>query len=434
LKKGYRMKTVYRFHWRSVFYVFGVLFSMAADATPVAVDAVEAEGIDPDRLRRLDTLVDTYITERRVPGMTVLISRNGKIVYEANQGVMGLDNPAPIAADTIYRIYSMTKAVTAVAALILYEEGRFHLYDPVAKYLPEFADMQIWQDGQLQPAQRPITMHQLFTHTAGLSYGFRGDHPLRSSFDALALEKSPNLAEFTRRLAKLPLVFEPGTAWGYSYASEVLGAVVAKLSGQSLEAFLQARLFKPLNMRDTSFELVKNAQSRLASSHIWHDAQAGMTPTPAAPQNPGYRLKPYDSGGMGLFSTARDYLNFLEMLRAEGRFGEQQILSPKTVKFMTKDHLPRRITDANIGPDHDPVLGLGGGHGLGIGVYIDPVRRGVLSSVGENNWGGVSGTVYWLDTTEELVVVAMVQLFNSPWRLRDDLSVGIYQALSKVYE
>jgi len=187
-------------------------------------------------------------------------------------------------------------------------------------------------------------------------------------------------------------------------------------------------------MRDTSFELVKKAQSRLASSHIWHDAQAGMTLTLAAPQNPGYRLKPYDSGGMGLFSTARDYLNFLEMLRAEGRFGEQQILSPKTVKFMTKDHLPRRITDANIGPDHDPVLGLGGGHGLGIGVYIDPVRRGVLSSVGENNWGGVSGTVYWLDTTEELVVVAMVQLFNSPWRLRDDLSVGIYQALSKVYE
>jgi len=412
----------------------GLVLAFQVGAAELDWSTPEAEGIDPERLARVNQLVERYVDEERVVGMLTLISRNGKLVQSSLKGNMGADNNQPLRHDSLFRIFSMTKAITAVAALILYEEGLFHLDDPVEKFLPDFKDMTVYEDGERRPATIKITMHHLFTHMSGLSYGYRGDHPLAVEQQNLKLDQSETIDEFIKRLAQLPLAYEPGSSWGYSYATDVLGAVVEKLSGQRLGDFMAERIFVPLDMKDTSFSVGEDKLSRLTSLHAWNGQEKKLVLAAGIPFKPGYRVTPFDAGGGGLISTARDYMRFLEMLRSLGKFNELQILSPKTIKFMTKDHLPRRITDANIGPDHDRNLGIGGGHGLGIGVYIDPIRRGVLSSKGELDWGGAAGTVYWWDPEEDLIVIGMIQLFQSPWRFRDDLSVAIYQSLSESYE
>ena len=392
------------------------------------------EGIDVSRLDRVTALVDAYVEDKKVPGMTVMVSRNGRLIESVTRGARGLDNPEMLKPDDLFRIYSMTKAVTAVAALVLYEAGEFHLDDPVARYLPEFKEMGVFDGHAIRPAIGEMTVRHLFTHMSGLSYGFRGEHPLSAMQQQLKLDQSADLTEFTQRLAQLPLRFEPGTEWGYSYASDVLGALIERISGQTLQAFMKSQVFDPLNMKDTSFSVAPDQAHRLTSMQAYNPESSELVVAHGLPFAGPQRVMQFDSGGVGLFSTAQDYLNFLEMLRAKGRFLDRQILSPKTVALMTRDHLPRAISDANIGPDHNPTLGLGAGHGLGIGVYIDPVRRGVLSSAGEIDWGGASGTVYWMDPVEQIIAVGLIQLFRSPHRFRDDLSVAIYQALSESYE
>jgi CubicO group peptidase (beta-lactamase class C family) len=392
------------------------------------------EGIDVSRLDRVTALVDAYVEDKKVPGMTVMVSRNGRVIASVTRGARGLDNPEMLKPDDLFRIYSMTKAVTAVAALVLYEAGEFHLDDPVARYLPEFKEMGVFDGHAIRPAINEMMVRHLFTHMSGLSYGFRGEHPLSAMQQQLKLDQSADLTEFTQRLAQLPLRFEPGTEWGYSYASDVLGALIERISGQTLQAFMKSQVFEPLNMKDTSFSVAPDQAHRLTSMQAYNAESSELVVTYGPPFALPQRVTKFDSGGAGLFSTAQDYLNFLEMLRANGRFLDRQILSPKTVALMTRDHLPRAISDANIGPDHNPTLGLGAGHGLGIGVYIDPIRRGVLSSAGEIDWGGASGTVYWMDPVEQIIAVGLIQLFRSPHRFRDDLSVAIYQALSESYE
>lgn len=392
------------------------------------------EGIDVSRLDRVTALVDAYVEDKKVPGMTVMVSRNGRVIASVTRGARGLDNPEMLKPDDLFRIYSMTKAVTAVAALVLYEAGEFHLDDPVARYLPEFKEMGVFDGHAIRPAISGMTVRHLFTHMSGLSYGSRGEHPLSAMQQQLKLDQSADLTEFTQRLAQLPLRFEPGTEWGYSYASDVLGALIERISGQTLQAFMKSQVFDPLNMKDTSFSVAPDQAHRLTSMQAYNPESSELVVAHGLPFAGPQRVMQFDSGGVGLFSTAQDYLNFLEMLRAKGRFLDRQILSPKTVALMTRDHLPRAISDANIGPDHNPTLGLGAGHGLGIGVYIDPVRRGVLSSAGEIDWGGASGTVYWMDPVEQIIAVGLIQLFRSPHRFRDDLSVAIYQALSESYE
>jgi CubicO group peptidase (beta-lactamase class C family) len=375
-------------------------------AAATEVTLPEELGISAERLKRVEQVTDSYVTKGRVTGIVTMITRHGRLVHASAKGQMGLDNEAPMALDTLFSIYSMTKAVTAVAALILYEEGHFHLDDPVSKFLPAFSDMQVEENGELRPVRSPMTMHHLFTHMSGLGYVYG---------NGVNMFEMPDTDTFVETLAARPLKFEPGEGWGYSYATDVLGIVVEKISGQPLGEFMKARLFEPLGMQDTFFEVPADQLHRLASSHNWNKEGGTIELLAGQPFKAGYRVMPIDSGGLGLFSTVGDYLRFLEMLRQGGKVGAGWILSPKTIKYMSQDHLPKSITDANIGPDHDRTLGLGGGHGLGIGVYIDPVRRGVLSSKGELDWGGATGTV-------------------QPWRLRDDLSVAIYQSLTTSLE
>ena len=412
-----------------------VLFLVLLSLPSLAEELVSAEtvGVSAERLQRVDALSQRYVGEGRVAGMVTLVSRHGKRVQARAEGALGLDNPLPMQMDTLFRIYSMTKAVTAVAALMLYEEGRFHLDDPVEQFLPRLAGLQVEDEGGLRAATTPMTMHHLFTHMAGFSYGY-GDAAHTAQIRALDLAGSPDTATYIERLSKLPLKHDPGLGWAYGFSTDVLGAVVEALSGQRLGVFMAERIFTPLGMTDTFFEVPADKLHRLASNHLWNKEASAMVVVSGLPFAPGYRVSKFDAGGAGLISTAGDYLKFLEMLRRGGAVGDRWLLSPKLLKYMAQDHLPKSITDANIGQDHDRSLGLGGGHGLGIGVYIDPVRRGVLSSKGELDWGGAAGTVYWLDPLEDIIVIGMTQLFASPWRLRDDLSVATYQSLTVTLE
>lgn len=415
-----------------IFCLFLLSRLVSADELP-RVDP-ERAGFSAERIQRVHDVVRSYVDDGRVTGVVTLVSRDGAIVHESAYGTMGLDNDKAMAQDSLFRILSMTKAVTAVAALVLYEEGHFQLYDPVSKYLPAFSDMMIYSDGELVPAERDITIHHLFTHMSGLSYGYPEDHPVNELVEAENPYGAASLIEFAERVAALPLLFEPGTDWEYSYSTDVLGAVVEKISGQSLGDFFRDRIFKPLDMKDTGYVVPAGKLERLATSHTWNPEAGRMEITSGVPFEAPYRQVPVDSGGAGLISTARDYLRFLEMLRQGGSLDGVRILGPKTVRFMTMDHLPQQLTQNNVWPNADLMLGLGGSHALGVGIYADPVRRGVLSSPGELEWGGAAGTLYWWDPVEDIVVVSMIQLFRSPWqlRLRDDLSVAIYQALTDV--
>lgn len=417
-------------------FIFCALFTLTTTAGELPRTKPRAAGFDPDRFERVREVVQGAVAGGTASGVVALVSRNGRIILDETTGTMGLDNDAPMRRDTLFRVYSMTKAVTAVAALMLYEEGHFQLYDPVSRYLPEYAEMQIFEDGELRPATRPMTIQHLFTHTSGLSYGLPPTHPVFETIEMPDLQGAKNLATFSERLAELPLLFEPGTDWEYSFATDILGALVEKLSGQSLGDFFRSRIFEPLDMPDTTFAVPAGKTSRLATLHVWDAEKGEMVVRDGPPFEVPYRVSPLDAGGGGLFSTARDYMRFLEMLRAGGTLDGNRLLGPKTVSFMMKDHLPRAITEANVGPDADLMLGLGASHALGIGIYADPVVRGVLSSPGELEWGGAAGTIYWWDPVEDIVVVIMRQLQRSPdsLRLRDDMSVALYQALLDVRE
>ncbi len=406
-----------------------------AFASPLELVKPEKLGISSQRLARVNQVAQRYVNQHRVTGIVTLISRRGQPVQSSVLGQMGLDNRAPMQLDTLFRIFSMTKAMTAVGALILYEQGEFHLDDPVEKFIPELKQMNVFEEASLVKARTAMTMHQLFTHMSGLSYGYPRDHPVAELVEWADPRISDSSAEFIDKLARLPLRSHPGDAWNYSFSSDVLGVVIERITGLALADFLQINLFGPLGMVDTGFAVPPHKLHRLASSHRWDQVnQVIRLIEEHHDGDQAYRVNGFDSGGSGLISTAPDYHRFLDMLRNGGRYGDGQIVSPKLIKYMGQDHLPTSITEANIGPNHDRSLGLGGGHGLGIGVYIDPVRRGVLSSKGELDWGGVAGTIFWLDPQEDIIVVSMIQLFASPWRLRDDLSVALYQALTDVYE
>ena len=391
----------------------------------------EEVGVSSDRLEFVDSLITNTLDTHGIPGMSVIISRHGKVFYTNASGSLGLNRAGPLKIDSIHRMYSMTKAVTAVAALILYEEGAFHLHDPVAKHLPEFKDQKVLVDGELMELRQAMTVHHLFTHTSGLGYGYHYSEV--EGYADLGLDQAKTSDEFVKKLSQLPLLSEPGSAWRYSYSSDVLGILVERLSGQSLGEFMSERIFSPLGMADTFFSLPADKHERLVSNYFWKDGS--LQPASEPPFATGYRTTAFDAGGAGLLSTAPDYLKFLEMLRQGGSVDGVRILGPKTIGFMLIDHLPEHMTKNNVGPDHNPTLGLGAGHGLGIGIYIDPVRRGVLSSPGEVDWGGVAGTIYWYDPMEDIIVVGMSQTFHPrPYNFRDDLAVALYQALTITYE
>ena len=399
------------------------------------VDIVEPEtvGFSTDRLGKVTEFVDREIADGNLVGTVTLVARHGRIVHFEAAGRYGLEDDRPMDTDALFRIFSMTKPITTVAAMILYEEGAFHLGDPVAKYIPELADMQLLIDGEPVPLQSQMTIEQLMTHTAGLTNGWHIEHPVERAYRDAALRQSADLTVFIEKLATLPLRFEPGTRYHYSVAADVLGALVERLSGQTLEQFFQTRIFDPLEMYDTFFNVPNDKTPRIAGGHLWNAEQQAMAPLPAGLLPPPSGVTLF-SGGGGLISTAHDYWRFCEMLRRGGSLDGVRILGPKTVQAMTMARLTPEVRDNGATEYPASHLYPGQSFGLGAGVITDPAQAGVSSSKGEYSWGGIANTKFWIDPEEELVVVFMAQVLGTPHsdRHRFDLKVATYQALMEL--
>ncbi len=426
--------------------------SLASDTQNLPAAKAEKVGMSSKRLERITALGDKYIENNQVAGMVNLVMRNGKVVHFKAHGEKGASDDRPMQKDDLFRIYSMTKPITAVAAMQLYEQGKFQLSDPVTKFVPELNDVKVLNaNGQLEDQKTPMTMHQLLTHTTGLSYGFAPQKDLvDQAYFAADIWAAKDLDEFAQRVARLPLKFQPGSRYHYSIAVDITGLIVQRLSGQPFDIYLRENVFKPLGMRDTFFEVPDNKRARFVPNHLIDPQTRNLVDVSEINANHplavffknrknvamvDYESVSLFSGGGGLVSTAMDFARFAEAMRRGGMLGTKRILSPKTVTYMVQNHLHPSMQMGGIG-DRPSIDGdsSGIGFGLGFGIVTKPTYAGVIGSAGEFNWGGAAGTVFWVDPVEEIVVVSMIQLMSSPWPLRAELKAATYQAITESYE
>lgn len=394
-------------------------------------------GFGIDRLARLDACLRDAIAARQLPGAVALIARRGRIAHAVTLGALGPQGDAPMRTDAVFRIFSMTKPFASVAALMLMEEGRLQLSDPVATYLPEFGTPPVSEGAaaggfRLVPARRPITLHDLLTHSSGLTYGERSTNlPVREAHARLGLDVSPRAltpAEFVSRLARAPLVHQPGAVWEYGLSTDLLGAVVERVSGRTLGAFLDARLFAPLGMSDTAFHAGEAQQARLAQPFPLDPLTGEALRAPAQTYDATVAPRMH-SGGAGALSTAADYCRFAQMLLQGGTLDGVRLLSPATVRLMTTDHLGTRV--ATPLPPGEAAMGSPGyGFGLGVAVRLADGLATVPGSQGDYFWSGTAGTTFWVDPRQELVVVFMAQAPGAiRLRLRRMMRQLVYAAL-----
>ena len=392
--------------------------------------APENVGFSSARLRRLDALMQRYVDERWLPGVLTVVSRHGKVAYCECAGLMDIESQKPVQVDTIFRIYSMTKPITSVAVMMLYEEGCLQLNEPVAKYIPAFGDLKVFvSDNERADCARPMTIRHLLTHTSGLTYDFLGDSPVDQMCKEAELHRrDASLQEMIDKLARLPLVHQPGSAWRYSMATDVLGYLVQGVSGMPFDEFLRERILQPLGMVDTDFYAPEAKLDRLATLY-------GSNLQVVDPARGGeYARRPrLSSGGGGLVSTAPDYLRFCQMMLNGGALDGVRILGRKTVELMTMNHLSPELMPIRF-PD-GPVEGVG--FGLGFSVVTDVAATQVAHSVGSYGWGGAASTLCWIDPVEDMIVIMMTQLMTisedeTPPPRRDfgqDMRAVVYQAL-----
>jgi CubicO group peptidase (beta-lactamase class C family) len=404
----------------------------------VEVEAGEV-GFDEGRLARIDRHFARYVDDGRLPGWLVLVSRGGRIVHLSTYGQRDIEAGAPVELDSLFRLYSMTKPITSVAAMMLYEEGAFELKDPVSRFIPSFEDVRVYRSGSAlnpatEPAVEPVRVWHLLTHTAGLTYGFHHATPVDAMYRAAGFEwGSPpgtDLAGCCDVWASLPLLFQPGAEWNYSVATDVLGRIVEVASGRSLDDFLAERIFRPLGMADTAFHVTAAEVERLAALYIPEPGTRRALRMDAMGQA---ALSPpaFLSGGGGLVSTAADYHRFTQMLLGRGALDGVRLLGTRTVRYMTRNHLPG---DADLETFGRPLFAEtsfdGVGFGLGFSVVDDPAKNKVLSSKGEYAWGGAASTAFWVDPAEEVTALFLTQLLpSSTHPIRPQLKQLVYQAL-----
>lgn len=403
----------------------------------LAVETDPAElGFDAQRLARLDRRMNRYVDEGLLPGVLTVVTRRGRIAHIGRYGHRDVEAGLPVETDTRWRLYSMTKPVTALAALMLFEEGAFELTDPIDRWLPEFRDMRVYAKGSsvqpvTEPATEPIRVWHLLTHTAGLTYGFHHAHPVDAMYRTAGFEWSmpagKNLADCVEIWAGLPLVFQPGTEWNYSISLDVLGRLIEVVSGQELDEFFAQRIFAPLGMTATGF--VADDPDRLAALYV----PAVGTLKATRSQAGGAALQRPDclQGGAGLVGTAADYHRFTQLLLRGGELDGTRLLSPRTVALMMSNHLPG---DADLEEFGRPLFAEMpfDGHGFGFGgaVLRDPVKAKTLASKGEYAWGGAASTTFFVDPAEELTVLFFTQLMPSNTHpLREQLRQLVYQSL-----
>lgn len=393
----------------------------------LSLSNAEVLGFDSQRLERIAPHMQGYIDSGKLAGTLTFIAKDGKVAYLKAQGMRDKENGIPMTEDTIFRIYSMTKPITAVAALTLWEQGKFNMQEPISKYLPEFANMHVYVSGEgenmvTKPASKQIKIKDLFMHIAGLSYGFNP-----TPLDALYREKLYSLRDadadtFIKALAGLPLAHEPGAKWTYGFSTDVVGRLVEVISGMSLGDYMQKHIFAPLDMQDTGFYVRKENHSRF--SEVYTANEQGQTILTTEEPLGDYLTDPkVHSGGGGLTSTLEDYFKFAQMLLNKGELNGVRILSRKTVEYMSSDQLAphQKPFDANV---------PGEGFGLAMSVTTDPALMDFLSSKGNYGWGGMASTYFRIDPQENLIMIAMTQFIPMGFHpYHDDFRNLVYQAL-----
>ncbi|MGK5441986.1 serine hydrolase domain-containing protein [Micromonospora sp. URMC 105] len=396
-------------------------------------------GFDPARLARIDDHFGRYVDDGRLAGWQIVVTRRGEVAHSSTYGLRDTEAGTPVERDTLWRIYSMTKPITSVAAMMLWEEGHFELNDPISRWLPEFADVRVFDKGSALkpytvPAIEPIRVWHLLTHTSGLTYGFAQTSVVDALYRAagydLGVPRGLDLAGASAGMARLPLMFQPGTGWNYGVSTDVLGRLVEVVSGQSLDAFFAERILTPLGMTDTRWWVDEPDAKRLAALYTPHP---GTGQAIRADRFGAAALHRPDclSGGGGLVSTAADYHLFTQMLLRGGELGSVRLLAPRTVRYMTRNHLPGGGDLASFEPEGFAETVLDGiGFGLGFAVVQDPVPARVPSSVGEYYWGGLASTAFWVDPVEEITALLFTQLMpSSTYPLRSQLRQLVYSAL-----
>jgi CubicO group peptidase (beta-lactamase class C family) len=405
------------------------LFSaQPALAEPLVSAAPASVGFSADRLERLTATLQAEIGKGTIPGAVLLIVRNGKAAYFEALGALDPEKKTPMSKDAIFRIYSMSKPITTTVAMMLVEQGRLALPDPVAKYLPEFKDAKVGEEKpdktlDLVAARRAMTIQDLMRHTSGLTYGFFGEGGVKAAYLAANLnEGDPSTAEFVTRLAKLPLAYQPGTTWDYSQATDVLGRVIEVVAGKPLSVVFREMLFDPLGMPDTSFYVTDPSKYPRIAEPFANDRTIGA----GAEVNDPRQVRKYESGGGGLTSTVADYARFAAMLANGGALDGKRYLSPKTVAYMTSDHMGDVI---KRGP-YD-LVGPGYKFGLGFAVRTDAGVSPLAGSPGDFTWGGAAGTYFWVDPKEKMFVIFMMQSPGKRAPLRILLRDMVYAALTE---
>jgi CubicO group peptidase (beta-lactamase class C family) len=413
------------------------LFSHAQTAvkplTGLPVATPESAGFSSERLDNLHKLIQGEVDRHQLAGAITLLARHGKIVDYRTYGMRDLASSTPMTNDTIFRDYSMTKPVTGVAMMILYEEGKWLPTDPISKYIPEFAHLKVFNgvdaDGKMilvDPDHAP-TMRELMSHSAGFSYG-SGHTVVDAMYKELDPQHAPNLQEMIDRLAKIPLNYQPGKGWTYSLSMDIEGYIVEKLSGQSLPDFMRDHIFSPLGMKDAGFFVPADKRARFATNYR-DNPQGELVPTAATPGPPAdYTTQPtLASGGGGLVSTIEDYYRFAQMLGNGGQFNGTRVLSPATVKLMTSNHLPKEILTGQFGIGQH-IMRPGFGYGFNCAVVFDPPEANLPDGKGTFFWDGAAGTWFWVDPTNDLVFVGMIQRMTSP-----DNHALLYRTHAAVY-
>ncbi|WP_037673112.1 serine hydrolase [Streptomyces griseus] len=394
-------------------------------------------GLDEEALDRLDRHVARLVDEGHLPGFLVAVSRGGRVAHLTTYGRRDVGAGLPVTSDTLYRVYSMTKPVTSVAALMLVEEGTLSLDDPVSEHLPAFADQRVHVGGsgagmETRPVEQPILVRHLMTHTAGLTFAFYHCHPVDALYREAGLESAvlpgSDLAGTVEAYARLPLQFEPGTQWNYSVATNVLGRVIEVVSGQPLDVFLAERIFRPLGMPDAGFQVTDEQRGRLAELYGDTDS-GGIEPIAGLPL---FGRPRFLSGSGGMVATAYDYHRFMELLRRRGELDGTRLLRPGSVDLMTSNHLPGGADLRAVGsrPAHDEPGNDGVGFGLGVSVVIDPERTQAPSGLGTYGWSGVATTTFWVDPGRDLTVQFLTQLRpRKSLKLYPDLKRLVHEAV-----
>ena len=399
----------------------------------------EDVGVSSQGLERLTRHLESrYLSPGKIPGCLTLVARRGRVVHCVAQGLMDREREKPMTEETIFRIYSMSKPITSVALMMLAEEGALQLSDPVHRYIPEWKNQRIYRGGNhpmfvTEPVQRPMTVHDLLTHMSGLTYGFMERTNVDAAYRKLGIGErtaGPVLRDMIEALAELPLEFSPGTAWNYSVATDVVGYLVQTISGRPYDEFLRERIFEPLGMIDTGFTVRAGENERLAACYARTPRK--RTILQDDPERSVYQGGvTFLSGGGGLVSTAHDYLRFCQMLIGGGELDGHRILGPRTIDYMTRNHLPGGTDLAGMSTGmFSETTYEGTGFGLGFSVVLDPVAARVISTGGEYAWGGAASTAFFIDPREELVVIFLTQLMPSHiFNFRGQIKQIVYASL-----